>query len=202
MENMRIPFENEFIKYIEDEYFGGDRDKLVEHTGYSKRQITKWANGVHKPQKATMRYILSSVLAPEFKIVCEYHRIAITSEQDIPKCLKESLGNHHDRPGIYAFYDSSCNLLYIGKTSAKKGLFGEIYQQLRGPIGMNFPKAIKSPPKARWEVAAFISAYEVPLVEHIDYPKHVESLILRLSKPVGNKQLGNLNTLTRPPEEK
>jgi hypothetical protein len=25
---------------------------------------------------------------------------------------------------------------------------------------------------------------------------------LRLSKPVGNKQLGNLNILTRPPEEK
>jgi hypothetical protein len=200
MVKQRLAFENELVKYIEDEYFGGDRTKLAEHTGYTKQQIGTWADGSRKPRGVTMRYLLSSVLAPEFKIVCEFVPINITVEKDISHNLRKALGKHHDRPGIYAFYDSLCNLFYVGKTAAKNGLYGEMYQQLKNPLGMTFPKALIGSPKSRWQAAAFISAYEVPLVAHLDYPKHVESLVLRLSKPVGNKILGGLNIAIQPQE--
>ena len=38
----------------------------------------------------------------------------------------------------------------------------------------------------------YISAYDVGSSNWIDYPKHVESLILRISKPILNKQIGFL----------
>ena len=75
-----------------------------------------------------------------------------------------------------------------------------MYQQLRNPVGMSFPKAVKSPPSRRWEVVRYVSAYEVPEIEHLDYPKHVESLDLRMSEPVGNKKLGKLNFAVPPAE--
>ncbi len=159
MVKQRLAFENELVKYIEDEYFGGDRTKLAEHTGYTKQKIGTWADGSRKPRGVTMRYLLSSVLAPEFKIVCEFVPINITVEKDISHNLK-----------------------------------------LKNPLGMTFPKALIGSPKSRWQAAAFISAYEVPLVAHLDYPKHVESLVLRLSKPVGNKILGGLNIAIQPQE--
>jgi hypothetical protein len=39
----------------------------------------------------------------------------------------------------------------------------------------------------------YISAYEVKIFDNFDYPKHVESLILRISKPRMNKQIGILD---------
>jgi hypothetical protein len=45
----------------------------------------------------------------------------------------------------------------------------------------------------RHQVVKYISAYEVKIFENFDYPKHVESLILRISKPIMNKQIGLLD---------
>ena len=200
MANRRHAFESELVRFLEDDYFGGDRSRFGDHTGYTKQQIGAWADGVRKPQKATIRYLLSTVLAPELKIVCEFVPLTIAAEKDIAPSLKRALAKHHDSKGIYAFYDSLCNLFYVGKTAATRGLLGEMYQQLKNPLGIAFPAALAKPPKARWQATAFVSAYEVPLVDHLDYPKHVESLLLRISKPVGNKKLGTLDTV-RPPRE-
>lgn len=53
----------------------------------------------------------------------------------------------------------------------------------------------------QWEAVRYVSAYEIPIIEHLDYPKHVEALVLRLSKPIGNKILGKLERSAPPKEE-
>jgi transcriptional regulator with XRE-family HTH domain len=199
MSNIRHAFENELVQFLITEYFNGDSKRLAEHTGYSKQQIDIWISGNRKPRKATIRYLLSATLAPELKIVKEFFPVSFSSNKEIRSKLKDCLGEHEKSKGVYAFYDSLCNLFYVGK--AATCLFDEMYQQLRGPLGIKFPKALSKPPEYRWQATAFISAYEVPLVEHLDYPKHVESLVLRLSKPIGNKILGNLNVAERPKDD-
>jgi len=195
----RKPFENELVEYLVREYFSGSTKAIADHTRYAKHQIDSWFQGAHRPQNGTLRYLLSSVIAPELKIVCEFSPVSFReSGGGIREQLRQALSDHQDRPGIYAFYDSMCNVFYVGK--AAKGLLNEMYQQLRNPLGMDFPKAIKHPPRKRWEVACFASAYEVPSIEHLDYPRHVESLVLRMSKPSGNKILGKLN-FAAPPKD-
>jgi hypothetical protein len=196
---VRKPFEAELVNFLSSEYFSGDIKELSEHTGYTKQQLECWTSGKRKPHKATLRYLISAVIAPELKIVCEFFPVNINSAGDISKEINKALGVHADKPGIYAFYDSMCNLIYIGK--AAQGLFREVYQQLRGPLGIKFPTALKKPPNNRWRATSFISAYEVPSIDHLDYPKHIESLILRISKPIGNKILGNLNGSKRPQDD-
>ena len=63
------------------------------------------------------------------------------------------------------------------------------------------PQAVPNPPSNRWNVVKYVSAYEIPHVDHLDYPKHVESLVLRLSKPIGNKVLGRLERSSPPKED-
>ena len=89
-----------------------------------------------------------------------------------------------------------CNLIYLGKASTN--IKSEVYQQLKKPLGISFNKAVKTAPQGRWQVVKFISAYEVPKVDHLDYPKHVEALMLRIAKPIGNKVIGSLRVATPP----
>lgn len=197
----RKPFESELVNFLSKEYFSNDLKELALHTGYSKQQIEFWSTGQRKPHIATVRYLLASVIAPELRIVCEFFPMHFSTVKEIRSQLAKALDCHIDKPGIYAFYDSMCNLIYIGKAT-NQGLLAETYQQLRNPLGIVFPKALKKPPKLRWEATSFISAYEVPSIEHLDYPKHIESLILRISKPIGNKILGNISSAKAPKEEK
>lgn len=191
-------FASQLVDFLVKHYFDGNVDALADTSGYTKRQIVSWINGERTPRGSTLRYLMSKTIAPEFTVVCEYAPVQIDKASDIGGALGRVLGENHDRAGIYAFYDSMCNLLYVGKAST--GLKKEIYQQLRNSLGIKFPKALGKPPEKRWQVVSFISAYEIPYVEHLDYPKHVEALILRLSKPVGNKVLGNLN-FCKPPAD-
>lgn len=67
---------------------------------------------------------------------------------------------------------------------------GEVYQQIKIKIpGGILPKAISDD-----DVVRYISAYSIPTSDHADYEKHVEGLILRVSKPRLNKNLGTLKT--------
>lgn len=191
-------FEAALVQYLIDEYFDGDAGKFSGHTEYSKQQIDYWRKGQKKPQKATIRWLLSSTLAPEFRVASEFHPVNFSAAADIRPGITKALGSHKNSSGVYAFYDSVCTVLYIGKASS--GFLGEMYQQLRAPLGMSFPNAIKKAPKERWQAVKYVSAYEIPTVEHLDYPKHVESLVLRLSKPIGNKILGKLEK-SQPPKD-
>lgn len=195
----RKGFEAELVKYLADEFYEGDLGALAKRTGYAKQQIDLWVKGKRKPYKATLRWLLSSTIAPEFKVVAEFAPVEIDSDADIRKSLRAVLTPHHDQVGVYSFYDSMCNVVYVGKASSS--LLEEMYQRLRAPLGITFPKSVKNAPTHRWHVVSYVSAYEIPHVDHLDYPKHVEALVLRLSKPVGNKVLGWLDSST-PPKEK
>ena len=47
----------------------------------------------------------------------------------------------------------------------------------------------------RYEVVKYISAYEIAGLNWTDYPKHTESLLLRISKPPLNVYIGSLHRL-------
>jgi hypothetical protein len=197
--NSRKPFQCELVSYLINTYFDKDLAKFSAHTGYTKQQINSWHNGQRKPQAATLRWLISTTIAPEFQVVCEFKPVSIYQKKNISSELTKALGGHGAKFGVYAFYDSMCNVVYVGKASTN--LQSEMYQQLRAKLDISFPRAVKSAPVERWQVAKYVSAYEIPEVEHLDYPKHVEALVLRLSKPVGNKVLGNLTHIKRPIEK-
>jgi hypothetical protein len=189
-------FESQLVEYLVDNYFAGDRNSFAAGTGYYKSQVDAWISGKRKPQKATMRWLLSSTIAPEFRVAAEFKHVDLDSESDIAPALRGVLGDHQKHSGVYAFYDSMCSVVYIGKAS--NGFLSEMYQQLKAPLGISFPRAVKGAPTRRWQVVRYVSAYEIPSVDHLDYPRHVESLVLRLSKPVGNKILGALQRSSPP----
>ncbi|MDR7192011.1 hypothetical protein [Luteimonas terrae] len=195
---MKKSFESQLVEYLVTNYFDGGRAEFAEHTGYYKVQVDNWIGGKNKPQKATVRHLLSSCIAPEFRVAAEFKHVDIDLASQIRPELKKALGDHTVSSGVYAFYDSMCSVVYIGKASS--GFLEEMYQQLKGPLGVSLPKRVRKTPFKRWEVVRYISAYEVPFVDHLDYPKHVEALVLRLSKPIGNKILGSLNK-SNPPKD-
>jgi hypothetical protein len=199
LKNIRKPFTAELIDYLIDEYFDDDIKRFCARTTYTAQQVEFWRRGTKKPHAATLRWLLSTTLAPEFAVACEFKKVDLSLKKNISKELNGALGGHGDKIGVYAFYDSMCNVIYVGKASTS--LKAEMYQQLRLPLGLPFPKAVKTAPKERWQATSYVSAYEIPRADHLDYPKHVESLALRLSKPVGNKVLGTL-VQAKPPIEK
>lgn len=189
---------NATIRFAVENYFDGNISQAAERTGYTQNQIKKWINDEIRPHVDTTRYFMSIALIPEFMIVCEHH--PFDSTESISGQLKGMLNGHHNSPGIYVFYDSLCEPIYLGK--ANTSLQTEITSALNRPISLSYPKTISLPPAKVKELVKYISAYDVAGKEHSDYPKHVESLVLRINKPKLNKQLGTLTKLIpKKPEE-
>ena len=178
---------NEVFRYLFETYFFGSEQNLIEATGYTSTQIRAWQVGDVTPTKSTIEYILHCLFTPEFKVIAEYFEFE-SAEKILPQ-LRKMLGACADTPGLYAFYDSMGNLLYIGKATK---LLREMYDAMRRNVHLNFPSGIKSAPEKRHEIVRYISAYDVGNSNWMDYPKHVESLILRISKPPLNKISGGL----------
>ena len=187
---------SEFFNFVINEYYGKSSKEAASKTAYSEKVIDQWRNGERTPQRSTIEYFISVALVPEFKVICEFgpfdHSKAVQTQ------LKAMLGEHITHPGIYAFYDALGNLLYVGKATK---LLWEINAAISRKIDVSFPRGIKNKPEYRKEVVRYISAYDVGDVNHDDYPKHVESLILRISKPPFNKNIGSLNKAHREPTE-
>lgn len=110
-------------------------------------------------------------------------------EREVRRQLRKALTGHESRSGIYAFYDSLANLLYVGKAT---NLLEEMYSALRRDIPVEFPRGVEKQPQRRFQVAKYTSAYEVGGLEWADYPKHAESFLLRISKPPLNRNIGHL----------
>jgi len=126
--------------------------------------------------------------APEFRVIAEY--VPIKSAVGVHKQLATILKGYEKAFGLYAFYDSMANLIYIGKSDGK--LFYETYQQLNKTEAKKpFPKGVRQP-KRRLDVVRYISAYYVKPSIFESHAKHVESLILRISKPALNSNIGKL----------
>lgn len=184
----------EFINYLFEHYFHSDAKRFAEVTGYSELQLQHWCSGKQSPRKATLDYIMHCRFSPDFQIVSEFKEI--DGEKATMTQLRKFLGDHAEEPGIYAFYDARAQLLYVGKATK---LRQEIYSALMGRVDLVIlPSGIRNREKTRWDLVTYISAYSVPSVSHRDHPKHVESLILRISKPPLNKQIGRLTKVAKP----
>ena len=178
---------SDILLYFLRTYFDDDRQRLSEATGYTKQQVENWAERKHQPNIGTVEWVAHCALAPEFKIIVEFGSFEPSDKAKRRKQqLKDLLGAHEEERGIYAFYDSSANLIYIGKTD--RSLIEEIYQALKQKINRNFSLR-------RWSIVRYISAYYVGGTSSFDYPKHVESLMLRISRPRLNNNIGQLEEL-------
>lgn len=182
----------EFFRYIFHEYFKGDYKLFFDATGYTAVYARNWMT-TQTPRKATLDYILHCHFAPEFEIVCEFQEL--DGEKKVQTQLKEFLGSHANLPGIYAFYDARAQLLYLGKAGK---LLQEVTQALLKPAVTVMPAGIRNKECRRGDLVTYLSAYHVPGSSHRDHPKHVESLLLRISKPPLNKQIGKLSKADRP----
>lgn len=177
---------SEFFDFVVCEYYKDNKDAAAK-TGYHESTIAQWRSGDRTPQRSTIEYFISVALVPEFKVIQEFW--PFDQSKPLLTQLKNMLGEHKNAPGIYAFYDSLGNLLYIGKATK---LLGEINAAICRKIDVSFPKGVKYKPESRKEVVRYISAYDVGTSSFDDYPKHVESLLLRISKPPLNKNIGTL----------
>ena len=176
------------IQYLLEQHFDNDVKKMADISGYSAKAIKEWIGELVIPNHATILLLQGLIFTPQFSVVKEFYEI--DSSKKILTQLKKMYEGHEHRSGIYAFYDSMANLLYIGKA---KNLLEETYSALRRDAEIYFPAGIKNKTVMRHQVVKYISAYEVKEFENFDYPKHVESIILRISKPIMNKQIGVLN---------
>lgn len=187
---------NIVIKYLVENYLQGSVGEVSSLTGYTQQQVRQWMSGDITPRKQTIDYLISKIFLPEFKVIVEFGQLDSASE--IRGQLRNMLAGHETNSGIYAFYDGLANLLYLGKAS---NLLEECYQTLRRDVPVEFPAGIKIKPEKRYEVVKYISAYDVGVSDWMDYPKHVESLILRISKPVLNRRIGLLEKAYLPPDD-
>lgn len=186
---------SDVLKYIISDYYQNDIDRAAELSGYKKSTIENWISGLRTPQKVTLEYFIQCAFVPEFKVISEFSEFE--SEKPLQTQLKSILGHHANHPGIYAFYDSMGNLIYIGKATR---LLSEISSAIKRPIHIGFPKGVKKIPKCRSEIVKYISAYDVGGARSSDFPRHVESLILRISKPLLNKNIGFLSKAYKQPK--
>lgn len=174
------------FRHIFSHYFDNNVTRLADATGYSITQIRAWVNGT-APQNKALHRICSIAFAPSFKVVVEF--LKVNNGESIHTQLTKSLGGHGQNSGIYAFYDARAQLLYIGK--ARK-LRTEINLALNRKFPLSFPIGTKKEDVRVCDLVKYVSAYEVEYIDGLDYAKHIESLILRISKPPVNKNIGKL----------
>lgn len=135
---------------------------------------------------------MQKAFEPDYRIIVEFGRVdPEASGEKIHTQLARIFKGFEKSCAVYAFYDSSGNLIYLGKANGT--LLSEVYQQLRKNIKKTMiPKGIKGDLK-RQDITRYISAYLINSSEFDDYAKHVEALILRIHKPGLNSVLGTLN---------
>lgn len=187
---------SEVLEYIINEYYSGDLSQASELSGYKISTIKGWIAGDRNPQKNTLEYFIQCAFVPEFKVIAEFAEF--DNQKPLQTQLKSILGEHSNHPGIYAFYDSMGNLIYIGKATK---LVAEVSSAIKRTIHIAFPKGVRNIPKCRTEIVKYISCYDVGGARSSDFPRHVESLILRISKPLLNKNIGSLAAAYKQPKD-
>ena len=184
---------NDVVRYVLHEFYNDDLAAMAKATGCTRQQINSWYDGTRTLQKSNVGTIMHYALAPEFKVIAEYEPVDTTeTDEKLRAQLARVLKGYERASGLYAFYDSMANLIYIGKSDGN--LFSECHNRLRAKVAHRvFPKGAKQP-KIRLDMVRYVSAYHVTSSDFADYAKHIESLILRISKPVLNRNLGRLES--------
>ena len=196
-EGERVATRNEVVEYLLQTHYNGDVGRLANATGFSQQQINGWVCQQGTPRASSVDWIMHKTFAPEFRVIAEYKPIeAPKAGYTIAQQLRAILSGHETASGLYAFYDSMASLIYLGKSDGN--LFNECNQQLNAELKRRiFPKGA-SQPSSRTGVVRYVSAYYVQASDFADYAKHVESLILRISKPILNANIGVLQTAKVP----
>jgi hypothetical protein len=187
---------NAVIRYLLNHRFESDPVKGSKASKFSAQHIRGWCEGKNTPQVSNVDRFIHAATAIEFRVIVEYAEIDFPSDKHgLRTYLSELLSDHKDASGLYAYYDSMAQLIYLGKSDGN--LLTEAYQQLNAKITQNiFPKGATQPKKRR-DVVRYFSAYEVRGLDVADNARHVESLILRISKPRLNKNIGKLQPAVR-----
>jgi hypothetical protein len=186
----------EIFKYVAERFVSTEIEEIADYCEFDVRQVSSWIAGDVEPNHATVQRLLMYAFTPQFRVITEFAEFDPNGL--VRPQLRQILEGHHDTAGLYAFYDSMANLIYIGKATK---LLQEVYDAIRRPVHLSFPKGVKARPDQRKELVRYVSAYEVEESAHMDYPKHVESLILRISKPPLNKNIGSLEQAWSDPED-
>lgn len=178
------------VAWIIRELYNNSPAEASKATGFSVQQLKAWQTGTRKPQKGNISRLMHHAFEPNFTIIAEFKRLDADGDETIHSQLSKILKGFHKASGVYAFYDSSGNLLYIGKADGT--LLAEAYTQIKANVTKAvLPRGVPQP-KARLDIVQYISAYRVNKSEFEDYAKHVEALILRISKLPLNKNTGKL----------
>lgn len=182
---------NDVVRYIVDNYYQKDPSKAAAASGYTAQQIKGWIGDKNTPQSYSVGLLLHGAFAPQFQVIAEYVPIETSGSQtSVSAQLTKIFKGHEKASGLYAFYDSIADLVYLGKSDGN--LLFECRNQLNAALKKGVFRKGARQPQTRLDVVRYVSAYYVQGSDFEDYAKHVESLILRISKPVLNTNIGSL----------
>src|SRR6202795_1221851 len=109
---------NEAVRFLVNVYFGGDAAKAASAAGFSKQQVTNWVNGSNQPQTSIVKQLVHAAAAPAFRLIVEFEPINFPDgDKGLHGRINELLSGHEKASGLYAFYDSMAQLIYIGKSN-------------------------------------------------------------------------------------
>jgi hypothetical protein len=63
---------NDVVRYLVDEFYGGDAAKAARATGHTKQQVDWWIKGKHQANKRNVSKLIFFAVVPEFKVITEF----------------------------------------------------------------------------------------------------------------------------------
>jgi hypothetical protein len=118
------------VAWVLRELYQNDRKKASELTGFSVQQLTQWGSGARTPHSSSVARLMHHAFEPAFTIIAEFKPIRHDGTvKGVHGQLSSILKGFHKASGVYAFYDSSGNLLYLGKADGT--LLNETYVQIQ-----------------------------------------------------------------------
>jgi hypothetical protein len=181
------------VAWVLREHYDNDLKKASKATDFTIKQLTEWRDGTLTPFASSVSRLVHHAFEPAFTIIAEFKPIEHDGTmKGVYGQLSTILKGFHKASGVFAFYDSSGNPLYLGKADGT--LLAETFAQIKAKVAKKsaFPRDAPQP-KIRLAMVRYISAYRVNKSEFEDYAKHVEALILRIHKPPLNIKSGKLN---------
>jgi hypothetical protein len=161
-QHKNVDFINKLYEFSEIETRRGFAKACRKH----QSAMTQYLNGTATPQKKVLRSCLTNLFGWRVNVLMEMR-------------LVPELKTLPQTPGLYIFYDSAGNVLYIGK--AKK-LQAEVRQTLtrKIPVGIRINSKDTSVRKIKpklLDLTKYVSLYEIdsPMVRH-----NLEVLMLRV----------------------
>jgi transcriptional regulator with XRE-family HTH domain len=181
---------------LQEEYGAVTQAALAKALGVTQPTISNWVNG-GEPSKTNLKllveYFRDHHARTLIKPILEFQPITpvqlsnewrFSAEKLIVEELKDKLSG---KKGIYLFYGSTGEVLYLGKT--ENSLYNEAKQRLKARPNRPVYAPVKGKELQMGAMAQYISAYAVSIPAAI---KNVESFMLRaFANELRNRNGGN-----------